>query len=82
MLSQENKKLRKKIKQVRKWLKDSRKDYKKRVELKTMGTRTENFLNSFGTQTEDIGTSPAGTQIEETYIELFKFKQRIFVLIL
>ena len=31
-----------------------------------MGTQKENFLNSIGTQTEDIGTSLTGTQTEET----------------
>jgi len=42
LMDMENKKLKRKIKQLRKWLRDSNKIYKKEVELKLIGTYCSN----------------------------------------
>lgn len=53
LLRKENKKLRKEIKQLINWLKEVRKACRNKVESKTIGTQSENLLQTTGTQTED-----------------------------
>lgn len=44
LLTKENKKMKKNIKELRKWLKEVSKDHKNKLELKTIGSQSENLL--------------------------------------
>lgn len=67
-MKQENKKLQKRIEQLRKWLRNSIGCFRKKIQTMTIGVQSENFLNHAETQTERTPINHAKTQTEGTPI--------------